>query len=106
MYGDGILLTLQLLYYRSWVSRIKNTHVTAVLWNTREIMEHTGNHGTHGKSWNTREIMEHTGSLLSVLVAVTHTHPTIPNMFIPSQRLIRPPGCIYVHKTIAGWVHA
>ncbi len=35
---------------------------------------------------------------LSVLVAVIHTHPTIPNMFIPSQRLIRPPGCIYVHK--------
>ncbi len=71
---------------------------TAVSWNTRKVMEHTGNHGTHGKSWNTREVMEHTGSLLSVLVAVTHTHPTIPSMFIPPQRLIRPPGCIYAHE--------
>jgi hypothetical protein len=29
MYEDVILLTLQLLYYRSWVSRIKYTHVKA-----------------------------------------------------------------------------
>jgi hypothetical protein len=100
LYEDVILLTLQLLYYRNWVSRIKYTHgqpyygTHGKSWNTREIMEHTGNHGTHGKSWNTREIMEHTGSLLSVLVAVTHTHPTITSMFIPPQRLIRPPGCI------------
>ncbi len=29
LYEDVILLTLQLLYYRSWVSRIKYTHVKA-----------------------------------------------------------------------------
>jgi hypothetical protein len=29
VYEDVILLTLQLLYYRSWVSRIKYTHVKA-----------------------------------------------------------------------------
>ncbi len=64
LYGDGILLTLQLLYYRNWVSRIKYTHGQLY-------------YGTHGKPKNTlnRE--------LSVLVVVTHTHPTIPNMFIP-----------------------
>ncbi len=33
-----------------------NIHTwTAVLWNTREIMEHTGNHGTHGKSGTHRK---------------------------------------------------
>jgi hypothetical protein len=47
-------LTLQLLYYRSWVSRIKYTHVKA---------------GTHGKP-------EHYTHLFSVLV-VTHIHPII-----------------------------
>jgi hypothetical protein len=29
LYEAVILLTLQLLYYRSWVSRIKYTHVKA-----------------------------------------------------------------------------
>ncbi len=107
MYEDVILLTLQLLYYRSWVSRIKYTHVKAGKWNTRD-MEHTDSHGTpgngtYGQPWNTRTAMEHTemehtDSLLSVLIVVTHTHPTIPSMFIPPQRLIRPPGCIYAHE--------
>jgi hypothetical protein len=65
LYEDGILFTLQLLYYRNWVSRI-NTHTENC------IMEHTES-----------RIMEHTESLFSVLKVVTHTHPTIPNMFIP-----------------------
>ncbi len=90
--------TLQLLYYRSWVSRIKYTHVKAGTWNTRNKehtdsrnIEHTG-YGIHG-TWNTLN------SLLSVLKVVTHTHPTIQSMFIPPQRLIRPPGCNYSHET-------
>ncbi len=29
LYEDVILLTIQLLYYRTWVSRIKYTHVKA-----------------------------------------------------------------------------
>jgi hypothetical protein len=53
-------------------------------------MEHM-EYGTHGQP-------EHGTSLLSVLV-VTHTHPTIQSMFIPPQRLIRPPGFNYAHET-------
>ncbi len=94
LYEDVILLTLQLLYYRSWVSRTKYTHVKAGTRNTRTV-------GT----WNTRNTehpdsrnMEHTELPTLSLEAVTHTHPTIPSMFIPPQRLIRPPGCIYAHE--------
>jgi hypothetical protein len=49
--------TLQLLYYRMLGLKNKIHTLTAGTWNT----------------WN----MEHAESLLSVLVAVTHTHPTI-----------------------------
>jgi hypothetical protein len=64
-------LTLQLLYYRSWVSRIKYTHVKA---GTHGKPEHTDSRntrtaGTHGKP-------EHYTHLLSVLV-VTHIHPIV-----------------------------
>ncbi len=83
LYEDGILLTLQLLYYRNWVSRIKYTHRQPY-------------YGTHTES----RIMEHTrkavlrnthGSLFSVLKVVTHTHPTIPSMFIPPLKVDQAP---------------
>jgi hypothetical protein len=66
--------TLQLLYYRSWVSRIKYTHGQPY-------------YGTHTES----RIMEHTESLFSVLKVVTHTHPTIPSMFIPPLKVDQAP---------------
>jgi hypothetical protein len=64
-------LTLQLLYNRSWVSRIKYPHVKA---GTHGQSEHTDSRntrkaGTHGKP-------EHYIHLLSVLV-VTHIHSII-----------------------------
>jgi hypothetical protein len=45
-------LTLQLLYYRSWVSRIKYTHVKAGTICTRES-RNTRKAGTHGKPEHT-----------------------------------------------------
>ena len=77
MYEAVIPLTLQLLYYRSWVSIINYTHGqpyygklhtrTAVLWK----------------------------AIFSVLKLVTHTHPTIPNMFISLLKVDQALGSIY-----------
>ncbi len=57
--------TLQLLYYRSWVSRIKYTHGQPEHSDSRN----TRTAGTHGQ-------LEHYTHLLSVLV-VTHIHSII-----------------------------
>ncbi len=96
MYEDVILLTLQLLYYRSWVSRIKYTHVKAGTWNTLD-MEHTDSHGTHGhgthgQPWNTRTAYSKSWLLLPI-----HTQQYQACSYHP-KGLIRPPGCIYAHE--------